>query len=254
VIVGSGGMVTRIDLSADVGEGCDDGPLLPLVSSVNVSCGAHAGDEATIRATLRSARAHGLAIGAHPSFADREGFGRRVTSRDPAVIADIVAAQVAHLARLAADEGVTLAHVKPHGALYNLAASDRQVADAVARGTASVLPRTRLVVLAASVALDAARAAGLQAVAEAFVDRAYLDDGTLVPRDRAGAVIEDRATAAQRALALVRGAPLHSIEGRLLRITADTLCLHGDTPGATARAGAVRAALGAAGVVVAAVR
>lgn len=241
----------RIDLNADVGEGCDDAALVPLVSSVNVSCGAHAGDDATSRATIRIARAHDVAVGAHPSFPDRDGFGRRVTTRDPDAIADLVAAQVEHLAAIASAEGATLAHVKPHGALYNLAAADRRVADAVARGTARVLPGTRLLVLAGSLALDAARDAGLVPVAEAFVDREYLDDGTLAPRERAGAVVESLETATARAVALALREPIASLDGRSLRIRADTLCLHGDTPGAAARARAVRAALDAAGIRVA---
>lgn len=238
----------HIDLNADVGEGFDDATVVPLVTSVNVSCGAHGGDDETIRATLRIARTHGVAVGAHPSFPDREGFGRRITTRDPIAIADFVAAQVAHLADLAAAEGVTLSHVKPHGALYNLAASDRAIADAVARGVARVRSGTRFVVLAGSVALDAARDVGLVPVAEAFVDRAYLADGTLAPRGREGAVVEDVAVATARALALARGEPVTSIDGRELRIAADTLCLHGDTPGAAARTRAVRAALDAAGI------
>lgn len=242
------GLVLCIDLNADVGEGFDDDALVPLVTSVNVSCGAHAGDDEAIRATLRIARTHGVAVGAHPSFPDREGFGRRITTRDPDAIADLVAAQVAHLAALAAADGVALGHVKPHGALYNLAAADRGVADAVARGAALALPGTCLVVLAGSIALAAARTAGLVAIAEAFVDRAYLDDGTLAPRARPGAVIEDVADATRRALALARRAPITSLEGTPLRITADTLCLHGDTPGAAARARAVRDALTAAGI------
>ena len=238
----------RIDLNADVGEGCDDAVIVPLVTSANVSCGAHAGDDDVIRATLRVARAHGVAVGAHPSFPDRAGFGRRITARDPLAITDLVAAQVTHLAALAAAERVTLAHAKPHGALYNLAAVDRGIADAVARGVAHVLPGTRLVVLAGSPALDAARDAGLVPVAEAFVDRAYLDDGTLAPRDRAGAVVEDLAAAAHRALALARGEPILSLDGHALQVAAETLCLHGDAPDAAARARAVRAALEAAGV------
>lgn len=238
----------RIDLNADVGEGHDDAALLPHVTSANVSCGAHAGDDETIRATLRIARAHGVAVGAHPSFPDRAGFGRRITTRDPASIARVVAEQVAHLVGLAATEGVTLEHVKPHGALYNLAAVDREVAGAVARGVAAVLPGTRLVGLAGSQALAAARAAGLVPLGEAFVDRAYLGDATLAPRDRPGAVVEDLASAVRQAVALARGEPIAALDGGELCIAADTLCLHGDTPGAAARARAVHDALRAAGI------
>lgn len=238
----------RIDLNADVGEGCDDAAVVPLVTSANVSCGAHAGDDVVIRATLRVARAHAVAVGAHPSFPDRAGFGRRITTRDPLAISDLVAGQIAHLAGLAAAEGVVLTHVKPHGALYSLAARERGIADALARGVARVLPGTRLVLLAGSTALAAARHAGLVPVAEAFVDRAYLHDGSLAPRDVAGAVIEDVGDAVRRAVALARREPIPTLDGRLLHVSADTLCLHGDTPGAAARARAVRDALAAAGV------
>jgi UPF0271 protein len=245
------GAAPRIDLNADVGEGCDDAAMVPLVTSANVSCGAHAGDDDVIRGTLRVARAHAVAVGAHPSFPDRAGFGRRITTRDPRAIADLVAAQIAHLAGLASAEGVVLAHVKPHGALYNLAAAERDVADAVARGVARELPGTRLVLLAGCPGLPAARDAGLVPVAEAFVDRTYLDDGSLVPRDRPGAVIEDVGVAARQALALARGEPIASLDGRTLHVAADTLCLHGDSPGAALRARAVRDALARAGVRVA---
>jgi 5-oxoprolinase (ATP-hydrolysing) subunit A len=238
----------RIDLNADVGEGFDDAALVPLVTSASVACGGHAGDDAGIRATVRIARAHGVAVGAHPGFADRASFGRRVTTRDAASITRLVAQQVEHLAALAAREGVTLVHVKPHGALYNLSAVDRDVADAIAAGVARVLPGTALVGLAASTSLDAARDAGLTPIGEAFVDRGYLGDRTLAPRDRSGALLEDVHLAAARAVALATGAPFRAVDGTVLHVVADTLCLHGDTPDAVARARAVRAALRDAGV------
>jgi UPF0271 protein len=241
-----------IDLNADVGEGCDDAALVPLVTSANVSCGAHAGDDTLIRTTLRIARAHGVAVGAHPSFPDRPSFGRDITTRDPHAIHDLVAAQVEHLVALAAAEGIAVRHVKPHGALYNLAAADRTVADAVARAVASVLPGTRLFALSGSLALGAALDADLVPVAEAFIDRAYLDDGTLAPRDRPGAMITDVAAAARRAVSLARRAPIRSLDGAEIHVAADTLCLHGDTPDVADRARAVREALSVAGVVIAA--
>lgn len=238
----------RIDLNADVGEGFDDATLLPLVTSANVACGGHAGDDDVIATTLRIARAHGVAVGAHPGFVDRASFGRVVTTREPSEIERLVVWQVEHLAGLAAREGVTVAHVKPHGALYNLAAVERPVADAIARAVADVLPGTRLVGLAGSKLLDAARDAGLVAVGEAFIDRGYLSDGTLAPRDRPGALIEDVHAAAARAIALATRAPIAAVDGTVLHVAADTLCLHGDTPGAADRARVVRAALLDAGV------
>lgn len=240
-----------IDLNADVGEGFDDAALIPLVTSVNVACGGHAGDDATMRATVRLARTHGVALGAHPGFPDRADFGRRVTTADPDAIASLIVEQVERLAAIARDEGVPVAHVKPHGALYNLSAVDRAVAQAVARAVVRVLPGTRLVGLAGSISLDAARAAGLTPVAEAFADRAYLADGTLAPRARAGAVIENVDHAASRAVELVTTGTLEAIDGAPLRIAADTLCLHGDTPDAALRARTIRTALAAASVTIA---
>jgi UPF0271 protein len=241
-----------IDLNADVGEGYDDQAILPLVTSANVACGAHAGDEATARATLRLCRAHGVAVGAHPGFDDRAGFGRRVTTQDPGAIAELVARQIAWLAALATGEQVALTHVKPHGGLYNLSAVDRTVADAIARTLARVAPGTRLIGLAGSFSLAAAADAGLDAVGEAFVDRGYLGDGTLAPRDRPGAVITDAAEAARRALHIARREPIETVDGARIVLRAGTLCLHGDTPGAAAHARAVRAALLGAGIQLAA--
>jgi len=247
---GHGARVLAIDLNADVGEGYDDAGLIPLVTSANVACGAHAGDAATMRATVRLAVAHGVAVGAHPGFPDRANFGRGVTTKDPDAIAALVVEQIERLAEIARREGASVAHVKPHGALYNLSAVDRAVADAVARAVVSVLSGTRLVGLAGSPSLDAARDAGLTPVAEAFADRAYLADGTLAPRTRAGAVIENVDHAATRAVKLVTTGTIDTIDGALLHLTADTLCLHGDTPDAALRARSIRTALSAAGVTI----
>jgi UPF0271 protein len=233
----------RIDLNADVGEGYRDDELLALVTSANVACGAHAGDAATMRATVRLARALGVRVGAHPGFADRAGFGRRIGSRDPAVIADLVAAQIAALARIAAEEGVTLAHVKPHGALYNLAAIDDEVADAVAATVARCAPGAHLMGLAGSRALHAARRHGVIAEAEGFADRGYLGDGTLAPRERAGALLDAPADAARQAVRLACDGAVTTLDGATLTLQVDTLCLHGDAPDAAARARAVRVAL-----------
>ncbi|MEW6271058.1 MAG: LamB/YcsF family protein, partial [Thermodesulfobacteriota bacterium] len=148
----------RIDLNADVGEGWADADVMPFVTSASIACGAHAGDEHTMRAALALARAHGVAAGAHPGFPDRDGFGRRITTRDAAEIERLVAEQISTLAALAAREGVALAHVKPHGALYNLAAADEAVADAVARAVARTLPAARLFGRAGSCSLVRARA------------------------------------------------------------------------------------------------
>jgi UPF0271 protein len=237
-----------IDLNADVGEGYPDDQIVPLVTSANVACGAHAGDETTMRATLRLARAHGVRVGAHPGFADRAGFGRHVTTRDPAAIAQLVGEQIATLARVAADEGIVLSHVKPHGALYALAADDDAIADAIAATVAQLVPAAQLIGRARSRGLARASAHGLVVLAEGFADRAYLRDGTLAPRDRAGALIEDPREAARRALQLASAGTVDTLDGTTLALHVDTICLHGDAPDAAGRARTVHAALRAAGV------
>ncbi len=240
----------RIDLNADVGEGLpDDEAILACVTSANVACGAHAGDAATIARTIALAARHGVAVGAHPGYPDREGFGRHELGLTPAAIERLVAEQVAVLLAACEAADVPLAHVKAHGALYNRAARDPDVAAAVARGVAAVAPDAVLVVLAGSVAVAAARAAGLAVAEEAFADRAYEADGSLRSRALPGAVLDSPAAAAAQAVAIARGAiPLAEAGGGELVVRADTVCVHGDLPGAAARAVAVRAALIAAGV------
>ncbi len=233
-----------IDLNADLGEGMgDDASLLALVTSANVACGFHAGDARSMRDTLREAARHGVAVGAHPSYPDRAGFGReprRLPLDD--VHADVLY-QVGALLALCRAEGVPLVHVKPHGALYNQAAHDADLALAIARAVRCVSSDLVLVGLAASDAMRrAAESAGLRFAAEAFADRRYAADGTLVPRSVPGAVLDDPAAVATQAVALATAGG------------ADTLCLHGDTPGAVASARAVRAALAQAGVDVRALR
>jgi UPF0271 protein len=238
--------VVRIDLNADVGEGFgswslgEDASLIPLVSSVNVACGAHAGDPVVIERTVARARDAGVAVGAHPGYPDLAGFGRRELDMDTAELEASVVYQVGAVAAFARAAGTELRHVKPHGALYNRAARDAATADAIARAVRRVSRDLVLVGLAGSVGLDAGRAVGLSVASEAFADRAYEPDGSLRSRRAAGAVIDDPDACAGQALAIIR-------EGR---IRADTLCVHGDRPGATDRARAVRAALEAAGVTI----
>ena len=241
----------QIDLNADLGEGFADAELMPFLTSCNVACGAHAGDAATMRATVRLALHHGVAIGAHPSFPDREGFGRRVITRDPAAIEKLVAEQIARLAVIAAAEGATLTHVKPHGALYNLAAVDERIALAIARAVQAVEPPALLFALAGSRGLEVARARGIEPVAEGFVDRGYQPDRTLAPRGEPGALIEDPETAAARALALVERGVVRAVDGGEITLEVDTLCLHGDTPRAREIAERVATALRTAGIVLA---
>jgi len=234
-----------IDLNADMGEsfgaytiGADEA-LLRVVSSANVACGAHAGDPSVMRRTVRAAKAAGVSVGAHPGFPDLEGFGRREMRMAAAEIEDSVIYQVAALAGLAAGEGVTLAHVKPHGALYNMAAKDAGMAGAIASAIAAVDRRLVMVGLPASALERAAEQAGLTFAAEGFADRAYEPDGTLVSRAKPGALITDPAAAAAGALRMAR-------EGRVR-----TICIHSDTPGAADIGAAVRRALDEHGVTVA---
>lgn len=247
-------MADRVDLNADVGEGIGQDPeLVPLVTSVNVACGVHAGDAATMRATVRLARAHGVAVGAHPSFPDRAGFGRRAMTLSAAEIEDTVAAQVRTLSDVASGEGVRLQHAKAHGALYNVAAADEGVANAVVRGI--VRAGSGLIVFAPprSQLLAAAQRAGLPIAREAFADRAYTRDGALVPRDRPGAVIDDADAVVARALTMVRDGAVTSVEGSQVLLQVDTICVHGDTAGAAALARRIRRELLEAGVSVRAV-
>jgi len=248
-------VAARIDLNADVGEGFGawsmgaDEALVEHVTSVNVACGFHGGDPAVIDRTVARAVRAGVAIGAHPGYFDLRGFGRREMQLPASEVEADVLYQVGALQAFARAHGVPLTHVKPHGALYNQAADDAQLAQAIARGVARVDRGLVMVGLAGSLAMrDAASEAGLRFAAEAFVDRAYDARGRLVPRSRPGAVTSDPAVAAAAALRLARDRAVVTIDGRELAVEADTLCLHGDTPRAVDVARAVREALAGAGV------
>jgi UPF0271 protein len=240
-----------IDLNADLGEGAGtDNELLAVITSANVACGAHAGDQETINTVVRTAQVRHVAIGAHPSFPDRAGFGRRPMALPSAQVTDTVAAQIQLVADAAHKVGLRLQHVKPHGALYNQAASDpdltRAIGEAVRRVDASLI----ILALAGSRMADLLHTVGLRVAHEAFVDRGYTDAGTLIPRGQPGAVITDPTEAAARAVQLATARTVMAA-GHPIRIEADTLCLHGDTPHAPALAQAVRRALESAGVRVA---
>jgi UPF0271 protein len=227
--------MSRIDLNADLGERDGEAPLYALISSANVACGGHAGDESTMREAVWRALAVGVAVGAHPSYPDRERFGRVSIPLPAAALSDAVARQIETLARIASGQGVALTHVKPHGALYNDAAREPAIADAVADGVVRVSSDFVIVGLAGSEALELWRKRGFRVAAEGFADRAYESDGSLVPRRQRGAVIDDPDTAAAQAVVLARG-------GRC-----DTICVHSDTPGAAAILSEVRTRLGEAG-------
>jgi UPF0271 protein len=245
-----------IDLNSDMGEGFGAWPpaadleILPLVSSANVACGFHASDPRIMRRTVRLAREHGVAVGAHPSFPDLVGFGRRLLAASPEEVADDVVYQVGALQGFCRAEGVPLQHVKPHGALYNAAARDRALADAIALAVKSVDPGLWLVCLAGSTLVQAARAAGLRFVEEVFADRSYAADGTLLSRRLPGALIADPAEAASRMVRFAREGLLRAADGTDLAIAAGTICVHSDTPGAAALLRAIRPALEAEGVAI----
>jgi len=242
----------RIDFNCDLGEGCgQDAAIVPLISSASIACGAHAGDDASMREAIALCRDHGVAVGAHPAFEDREHFGRRELALDHDQIARLVSAQLARLATLADAAGVRLAHVKPHGALYNLAARDRDVADAIVGAIAAFDPGLRVYALSGSRLADAASAAGLPVVHEVFAERAYDADGSLAPRGSPGAVIENLDAAIAQVQGLLRYGSVVARDGHRVALRADTLCLHGDRPDAAAFAAGLRAALDAQGIVIA---
>lgn len=232
-----------IELNADTGEGCDDAGLMPYLARVSIACGGHAGDAGSMAAALRLAGEYGVTVGAHPGYPDRAHFGRRPWTASGEEIAAWVTQQIEALSEQAARQGLRLAHVKPHGALYNIAAIDREVAQAVASAVAAWDPALTLVGLSGSRLVAAGQAAGLAVLNEAFADRRYRENGRLVSRETAGALLNDPIMAASQAHALAQGEPVTALDGTSLIIRADTLCLHSDTPNALNIARAVHAAL-----------
>lgn len=236
--------MTSIDLNCDLGEGGGrDDELMALITSASIACGGHAGDEATMRTAVRGALRHGVVIGAHPGFSDREHFGRRELSLAPEQIVELVRTQVLALRRVAKEEGAEVRYVKPHGALYNLAARTPSAADAVARAVAGMDEGLTLYGLSGGELLRAGRAHGLAVKSEVFADRTYQADGSLTSRDRADAMIDDEAKAIGQVLRMMRDGRVQSVDGRLASVTADTLCLHGDGAHAAEFARGLRAAL-----------
>lgn len=239
----------RIDLNCDLGEGAgQDTELMPLITSANIACGAHAGDTTTMRDTIMLALQHGVAIGAHPGFADREHFGRRELALSPSEVRALVVEQTQLLQDLATRCGATVTHVKPHGALYNLAAREATIAEAVASGVRACGADLVLFALAGSASVAAGRAAGLRVAEEVFADRTYQADGSLTPRSRADALIADEFVAVEQALGMVREGRVRATDGTEVAIRADTLCLHGDGVHAVEFAQRIRAGFAQAGV------
>jgi UPF0271 protein len=246
--------LTHIDLNCDVGEGSTpeqvdlEHRMFEHVTSVNIACGLHAGSPDLMRHTVRLAGQHGLAIGAHPGFPDRTGSGRQEQAWPTEAIEHLVAYQVGALWAIARLDRMTLSHVKPHGALYNMAARDAELAQAVARAMAAVDRGLILVGLAGSCLIEAGKQTGLRVAAEVFVDRAYHQDGRLVSRQERGAILTDEGAVLSRLQDLIDHGRIWSIEGPALSVDPDTICLHADTPGAPHLARAMRTALTAAGV------
>ena len=251
--------MTTIDLNCDMGEsfgaytiGADEA-VMASITSANVACGYHGGDPSVMRRTIRFAREAGVAVGAHPGFPDLVGFGRREMRIAPRDVEDMVVYQIGALAAIARSEGVSLSHVKAHGALYNMAVTDNALAGALARAVMAVDPALIFFALPGSELARAASALGLQVALEGFADRAYEPDGTLTSRSRAGAVIHDVDAVVARALRMVTEGTVTASEGSTLEMRVDTICTHGDTPGAQALTRALRTSLERAGVTVAAV-
>lgn len=251
--------MTRIDLNCDMGESFGawkmgaDAEVMPFVSSANIACGFHAGDPATIRATVRLAVDHGVAVGAHPSLPDLQGFGRRAMRISPQEMYDLVLYQAGAVEAFARAAGAKLHHVKCHGALYNMAANDEALSEAMARAVRDLGGGVVLYALSNSRMMQVARERGLRVAGEVFADRGYLDDGTLAPRGAPGGMIEDEAEAVRQALAMIEGGYVTSLAGRRIAVAADTLCLHGDQRGAAAFARALRRAFAERAIAVGAI-
>jgi len=228
----------RIDLNCDLGESFgvyslgQDEEVMRYVTSANVACGFHGGDPAVMRQTVRRAKAAGVAVGAHPGYPDLVGFGRREMDATPAEIEDMVLYQLGALAGIATAEGVRLQHVKPHGAMFNQAARDMALASAIARAVAAFDSTLILFGLAGSLILEAGEREGLRVASEVFADRAYEPDGSLASRRKPGSVIHDADGLVSRVVQMVREGTVVALDGRVIPLRADTVCTHGDTPGA----------------------
>jgi len=239
----------HVDLNADLGEGAGhDDELLELVSSASIACGFHAGDPVSILASICAARERGVAVGSHPGFADRETFGRREIALPPAEVFAIVAYQIGAFHALATAAGVRVNHVKAHGALYNMAVHDEKLAEAIVRAVRAIDSSLLLFAPGESALERAAQSAKLRVVREVFADRNYLADGSLVPRTRPDALLHDPEEAALRVLRMLREGVVRSVDGKDVEVRAETICVHGDTPGAVEFARSLRQSLEKEGV------
>ncbi|KLF88668.1 5-oxoprolinase subunit PxpA [Enterobacter asburiae] len=245
--------MVKIDLNADLGEGSSaDAELMTLVTSVNIACGFHAGDAQTMLESLRNAIKNGVAIGAHPSFPDRENFGRTAMDLPPETVYAQVLYQIGALEAMVRAQNGVMRHVKPHGMLYNQAAKDADLADAIARAVWDCSPKLILVGLAGSELIRAGQRLGLTTRQEVFADRGYQPDGSLVPRTQAGALITDEGKALAQTLDMVRAGRVIAVDGTPANVQADTVCLHGDGEHALQFARRLRAAFSEEGILVSA--
>jgi UPF0271 protein len=244
----------NIDINCDMGESYGawkmgaDAEIMPFISSANIACGFHGGDPATIRTTVKLAVDHGVAIGAHPSLPDLQGFGRRAMKISPQDMYDLIVYQAGAVEGFARAAGQKLHHVKCHGALYNMAATDEALAAAMARAVKDLGGDVILYALSNSLMMSVGKREGVRVAGEVFADRGYADDGTLSPRGKPGAMIEDAAVATERALAMIEKGYVTSVSGKAVPVSADTLCLHGDQPGAVTFAKAIRKAFSERGI------
>jgi 5-oxoprolinase (ATP-hydrolysing) subunit A len=248
----------KIDLNCDMGESYGawkmgaDADVMPFITSANIACGFHAGDPATIRKTVRLAVERGVAVGAHPSLPDLMGFGRRAMGVSPQEMYDLIIYQAGAVEAFARVAGTKLHHVKCHGALYNMAANDEALSEAMARAVKDLGSGVMLYVLSRSKSFQIGQKAGLPVVGEVFADRGYSDDGSLAPRDQPGGLIEDAAASVKQVLAMIEQGYVTSLSGKRVPVAADTLCLHGDQPGAASFAQALRKVFSEKGITVAA--
>ena len=247
----------KIDLNCDMGESYGawkmgaDAAVMPFITSANIACGFHGGDPATIRHTVRLALDHGVAVGAHPSLPDLMGFGRRVMRISPQDMYDLVVYQAGAVEAFARAAGARLHHVKCHGALYNMAANDEALSDAMVRAVRDLGSDVMLYALSNSRNFELAKREKIKVAGEVFADRGYADDGTLVPRDKPGAMIENAEASVKQALGMIEGGYVTSLSGKRVPVAADTLCLHGDQPGAATFAQALREVFTEKGITVA---
>lgn len=244
----------QIDLNSDLGEGFgpwtmgSDAAMLDVVTSANIACGGHASDPETMFQTLQLASARGVIIGAHPGYNDPMGFGRRIIPMAPAEIGRMIAAQIGALQGVAALAGARVAYVKPHGALANLAAADRDVSKAIVAAVQAIAPGLAILAISGTVLEQVARAAAVPVFSEIFADRAYLSNGQLVPRSHAHAVIHDPEAAVMRLLGFLETGMMPVLDGPPIPLAAQSICVHGDNPSAVQMAQLIRARLSAAGI------